>query len=138
MECHWGFKRWLFGIKEYVIDRCLCCGTNIDPKDPTRAFSNIDSTETTDCSYLSEVTSCCNNPVSATLCCPVFTFGHLVCLPVMCCFPTREQWDRVQNTPIVPRNLRKDFAWTLSSNAHGELSYVYQYTLVDSNGRAIV
>ena len=124
MECHWGLSRWFLGIKEYIVDRCLCCGTTMDANDQARAFSNTEKTETTDCSELSETASCYNNPVSASLCCPILTVAHLYYLPLMCCYQTRRQWDdstdnrfsspRPVFTPIRPSYLimpNREYEW---------------------------
>jgi hypothetical protein len=95
---HWGLKRWIYGIKEYVIDRCLCCTMcYFDPMDKDRAF-NVPGGSTSDCwcvVWSKSDTSVClsNNLITGTLCLPLAITMHLLCLPCACCSPTnRDEW----------------------------------------------
>ena len=77
---HWGLKRWVYGIKEYIIDRSICCaGCGFNPVDEDRAYhhyayDNVQSTS--DCCVCSGSRGdwCsrndweCNNPITGTLC----------------------------------------------------------------------
>ena len=93
---HWGLKHWFYGIKEYVIDRCLCCGEcGFDPIDGDRAY--IQETYhiiTSDCWCVAYVTKPdgADNCLTSTVCCPCSTLTHLICLPVACCYPTKKDW----------------------------------------------
>jgi hypothetical protein len=94
-ECctHWGLKRWCYGIKEYVIDRCLCCANDFDEMDDSRAFKEIYKNRTTDCFciYLTHnISYCYNNPITGTLCLPFGILVHLLCIPYVCCSPNKD------------------------------------------------
>jgi hypothetical protein len=92
---HWGLKRWVYGIKEYVIDRCMCCAMcGFNPIDEDRAYHHynvFDEVESTsDCCVCSgRDYGWYNNPIIGTLCFPFATTMHLICLPVACCYPTK-------------------------------------------------
>lgn len=66
---HWGLKRWVYGIKEYVIDRCLCCTKcGFNPTDEERGYNeNVKGVITTsDCcciGHTSFCVACYNNPI---------------------------------------------------------------------------
>lgn len=100
-ECctHWGLKRWVYGIKEYVIDRCLFCTMcGFNPRDEDRAYKEevFGVTTTSDCccvGYTSYCIVCYNNPITSTLCFPLAATMHLLLLPCACCSPTnRDEW----------------------------------------------
>jgi hypothetical protein len=102
-ECctHWGLKRWIYGIKEYVIDRCICCtmcGFNHMDEDRAYIIDNKTYGEfTTDCGCVASTpygNGCLhNNPITGTLCFPLAATMHLCCLPCACCSPTnRDEW----------------------------------------------
>lgn len=85
---HWGLKHWFYGIKEYIIDRCLCSAMcDFDPMDKDRAW--IHGTYTTDCCCVCG--NCCDNPISGTLCFPLVATTHLLFLPCACCSSRRGQ-----------------------------------------------
>src|SRR5437868_4766919 len=89
---HWGLQHWFCGIKEYVIDRCLCFGKfKFNSKDENKVFESSDKQMYSDC--------CCvaifgfgdcenyvyNNPIGGILCLPFAATMHLLCLPFACC-----------------------------------------------------
>jgi hypothetical protein len=96
-ECctHWGFKRWVYGIKEYVIDRCLCCTMcGFDPIHTDRRYVEFTGdriTATTDCILIGITHHVCpessdkyfyNNPIGGILCLPIASSCHIV---AACC-----------------------------------------------------
>lgn len=98
---HWGLKRWFCGIKEYIIDRCLCCTEcGFNPTDQDRAWIEYDFS--TDCCcitcsgiYANSPCNCCpislyNNPITGTLCFPLAATMHLCSLPCACCSPNKD------------------------------------------------
>ena len=86
---HWGLKRWIYGIKEYIIDRCLCCTMcGFDPMDKDRAYQNDEFTS--DCCCVFQ--SWCNNPITGTLCFPLVATTHLLCLSCACSNPNKDDW----------------------------------------------
>lgn len=103
---HWGLKRWVFGIKEYVIDRCLCCGCcGFDLMDGDRTYikeNRYGRILTTDCCFLNFTEnsldlSCTDsdggiNWVTGSICLPFAALTHLLCLPVACCYSTKDDW----------------------------------------------
>lgn len=95
---HWGLKHWLFGIKEFIVDRCLCCARNMDEKDSTRAFIDPTMGYSTDCCCLvneeGHIRTWTNNPLGGSICLPFAMVGHVCFLPVMCFFPTRDKWQQ--------------------------------------------
>lgn len=92
---HWGLTRWVYGIKEYVIDRCICCTMcSFNHMDEDRAYRDDQNGVTTDC-FCVGLAPCyggClhNNIVTGTLCFPLATTVHLLCLPCACCSPKRD------------------------------------------------
>ncbi|MGN6671643.1 MAG: hypothetical protein ACTHJ4_08920 [Candidatus Nucleicultricaceae bacterium] len=97
---HWGLKRWFCGIKEYVIDRCVCCGftdCGFDHIDVDRAYIKEEIggyIVTTDCWLLKFRDACCiqDGWFSGTICFPVAMLTHLMCLPITCCYPNKDDW----------------------------------------------
>lgn len=94
---HWGLKRWFYGIKEYVIDRCLCCTMcGFKHMDEDRTYIEEENSVTTDCACVAFTPSyggfLHNNPVTGTLCFPLAITMHLLCLPCACCSPHRDDW----------------------------------------------
>lgn len=94
---HWGLKRWVYGIKEYVIDRCLfCTQCNFNPMDEERVYESIDKSFYSDCCCVSLCgqINCdsyfFNNPIGGTLCFPLAATMHLLCLPFACCASNEE------------------------------------------------
>jgi hypothetical protein len=132
MNC-WGPIRWVNGIKEYIVDRCIYSGdTGFIQDDENRAykhgnlttdcccvFSNLkdtvildddsddiivniydnvgssdnDADSTTDDPSDIEIGSVCDNPLWALSCLPCMMVSHLMCLPVMCCYCNKPDWD---------------------------------------------
>lgn len=94
---HWGFKRWVYGIKEYIVDRCLCCALPyvLDPIDGDRAYIKENTHETkivtTDCCFIAHVHNA-EGWVDGTMCFPFAALTHLTCLPIACCYPTKDDW----------------------------------------------
>lgn len=89
---HLGLKHWIYGIKEYVIDRCLLCTKyGFNPIDEDRAYKDEIHGVTTDCPCVacSPYGAGClhNNPITGTICFPLATVMHLMCLPFVCCSP---------------------------------------------------
>lgn len=92
---HWGLKHWVCGIKEYVIDRCMCCTMcSFNSMDEDRTYKNNDYDITSDCCLIActaRYDSCCyNNPIGGTLCFPFAALTHLMCLPCACCCSTKK------------------------------------------------
>lgn len=101
---HWGLTRWLWGIKEYTIDRWILCENDFNHSDPERAYIAV-SGRSSDC-FMDEgyfcnpcyaynkygpyncFLSCC----SSLLCCPFVTITHILCLPYQCCLCTPPDW----------------------------------------------
>ena len=102
---HWGLTRWLYGIKEYMIDRCLLGGKDFNAQDSERAYvlrrqissEHYEIIHSSDCrccvcadgSY--DPTPGYNKIFTYTLCCPIITMMHMVCLPFQCCYCERDQ-----------------------------------------------
>ena len=98
-ECctHWGLKHWFYGIKEYIIDRCLCCGDcGFDPIDDDRAYIQEEPYRivTSDCWCVAYVTKPygADNCLTSAVCCPCATLTHLICFPVACCYLAKKDW----------------------------------------------
>lgn len=93
-DCHWGLTQWFCGIKEYTIDRCLCCAENdFDPRDPDRMFGNDIEKMTTNCWCIytwASINCLFNNPIGGLLCLPFAIPMHLLCLPLACCSCSKE------------------------------------------------
>ena len=93
-DCHWGLTQWFCGIKEYTIDRCLCCARNdFDPRDPDRMFGNDIEKMTTNCCCInvcSSTTCLFNNPIGGLLCLVFAIPTHLLYLPLACCSSSKE------------------------------------------------
>lgn len=94
---HWGLKHWVYGIKEYVIDRCLCCTLcSFNSMDEDRKYTNTDYDMTSDCCLVAcsarYETCCYNNPIGGTLCLPLAALTHLMGLPCACCSSTKENF----------------------------------------------
>lgn len=92
---HWGLTNWFYGIKEYVVDRCLCYGKyEFDPIDRNRTYIDEEQNMSTNCCciFLGAhcVNNCFNNPIGGTLCFPLSAVVHLVCLPIACCSPNKD------------------------------------------------
>ncbi len=86
----WNLFHWAWGIYEYS-ERCFCCKTEIDSR---RQYSlknkKNDTVETTDCCCICFVGQfgifgCCDNPLTGTLCCPLVTLSHILCIPLVVC-----------------------------------------------------
>jgi hypothetical protein len=101
---HWGLTRWLYGIKEYAIDRCLLSGKDFNYRDPERAYvlrreiSNqeyeiLDSSDCyiCVCSDGSPALYGIGGSVQALCCCPCVTMIHMLCLPFQCYYCDRDQ-----------------------------------------------
>jgi hypothetical protein len=100
---HWGLKRWIYGIKEYIIDRCLCCAMcGFNPMDKDRAYQRDEYTS--DCSCV--VLSCCNNPITGTLCFPLVATIHLLSLPCACCSPNKDEYYGTDSPGKISRDAR--------------------------------
>lgn len=87
---HWGLSHWLNGIQEYF-QRCLCCCSYEDDKEGAYVdYATINGQEhvmsTSDC-YCSA-----GDPLAGTLCCPVATTVHLLCLPFALCNCSKNQY----------------------------------------------
>ena len=97
---HWGLKRWIYGIKEYVIDRCLCCATPcvFDTIDGDRTYikesTHGTSIVTTDCCLVAHSPLCSDlhGWIDGTMCFPFAVLTHLISLPIVCCYPTKDDW----------------------------------------------
>uniref|UniRef100_A0A6C0CAC5 Uncharacterized protein n=1 Tax=viral metagenome TaxID=1070528 RepID=A0A6C0CAC5_9ZZZZ len=99
---HWGLTNWFCGIKEYVVDRCLCYGKyEFDPIDRNRIYFNEEKNISTNCFCVfpagDYVNDCFNNPIGGTLCFPVSAITHLICLPIACCSPNQDTGYNVRN-----------------------------------------
>ena len=107
-ECctHWGLKRWVYGIKEYLIDSLLCsrgkgfghlCGDcfsyDFERVDEDRAYISDEywkDAKSSDCCIIAHCSSwTAEDPVVNLICCPLATITHLLCLPYSCCFPNK-------------------------------------------------
>ena len=83
---HWGLTHWLYGIKEYTIDRGIfCANNNFDETYEDRTYRDTRNNHTSDCCCVwlfTDCEPCCfNNPVGSLLCLPFALPMHLLCLP---------------------------------------------------------
>ncbi len=103
---HWGLSHWASGIKEYMIDRCMIGVKEFNEVDTERAYilrreissGRYDITKTTDCYCVGCCAYLCDNNLgvsstpdaclAATLCCPLASIIHLLCLPFELCHPS--------------------------------------------------
>jgi hypothetical protein len=91
-DYHWGLTQWFCGIKEYVIDRCLCCaGNDFNPRDPDRMFAENNIKMSTNCCCVFMCATVClgntclfDNPIGSLLCLPFALPTHLFFLPCAC------------------------------------------------------
>jgi hypothetical protein len=125
-ECctHWGFKRWVYGIKEYVIDRCLCCTMcGFDPIHTDRRYVEFTGdriTATTDCGWIGVTHALCtessdkyfyNNPIGGILCLPIAAPFHIlaaICGWHGCCGPEQESPDRLTLPSVLKGSKDRD------------------------------
>jgi hypothetical protein len=104
MSSHWGLTSWCNGVQEYIVNSYCGCD-NIPKKDGAYIIRGIFSREitgkenTSDCACCrlegSETPPyfCIQNAIGGTICMPLAIVAHVLCLPIMCCYDTREQWD---------------------------------------------
>ena len=113
---HWGLTNWFNGIKEYVVDRCLCYGKyEFDPIEKNRTYIDNEMNMSTNCCWVFPAAHCANqcfnNPIGGTLCFPFAAAVHLICLPIACCSPNQDTGYKVhtkkkeeEKTIITPCN----------------------------------
>lgn len=93
---HWGLKSWFSGIPEYITNvYCTCMvNNNIDG-----VYKSGENTFDYFCSIITNNSCpCCNcvsNAIAGTICLLFAIVTHLFCLPIMCCYCNKAQWDNV-------------------------------------------
>ncbi len=94
---HWGLNSWFGGINEYLVNSYFGCISSPN-HDGAFELDNNGKTSFSDCfccvippnngdNYLSN----CN---AGTCCLPFAIITHLLCLPIMCSYNSKEEWNK--------------------------------------------
>lgn len=91
----WGIERWVYGIKEYLVDRLICgLSDDFDYADPDRYIIRAED-DTSDCATSPMRTeSKCMQLCGAIICCPFSVVFHLMICPCICCLMESKEMHR--------------------------------------------